>query len=68
MVGKVRIEDLNIGLRAFRCLKRAGLAFVADVETMTDEQLLEIRNFGLKSLQDLRQALEENQDALPLLQ
>jgi DNA-directed RNA polymerase subunit alpha len=55
------IEDLDLSVRAYNCLKRAGLTRVGEIlERMAqgDEEMLVIRNFGQKSLDELREALE----------
>jgi len=56
------IEELDLSVRAFNCLKRAGLTKVGEVlERLQkgDEEIMAIRNFGKKSLDELKQALEE---------
>jgi DNA-directed RNA polymerase subunit alpha len=54
------IEELDLSVRAYNCLKRAGLTRVGEIlERMAqgDEEMLVIRNFGQKSLDELRDAL-----------
>jgi DNA-directed RNA polymerase subunit alpha len=53
------IERLDLSHRTLNCLKRAHIAKVGDVLEMTDEELLKIRNFGEKSLTELREKLAE---------
>lgn len=56
------IEDLELSVRAFNCLKRAGITKVGEVlERLEkgDEEILAIRNFGQKSLDELKQSLLE---------
>lgn len=56
------IEDLDLSVRAFNCLKRAGLAKVGEILEMVregDEEMMAIRNFGKKSLDELKAALDE---------
>lgn len=56
------IEDLELSVRAFNCLKRAGITKVGEVlERLAkgDEELLSIRNFGQKSLVELKESLME---------
>jgi DNA-directed RNA polymerase subunit alpha len=51
------IEDLDLSVRAYNCLKRSNLLKVGQVLTMSEEDLLGVRNFGEKSLQELRERL-----------
>jgi DNA-directed RNA polymerase subunit alpha len=51
------IEELDLSVRAFNCLKRSGITKVGQVLTMTQEDLLAVRNFGEKSLQELADRL-----------
>jgi len=54
---EVPIEDLELSVRAFNCLKRAGITKVGQVLEMSESELLNVRNFGQKSLDELRQRL-----------
>jgi DNA-directed RNA polymerase subunit alpha len=51
------IEELDLSVRAFNCLKRSGITKVGQVLTMTQEDLLAVRNFGEKSLNELKDTL-----------
>ena len=51
------IEELDLTVRAYNCLKRSGLTKVGQVLTMSREDLLAVRNFGEKSLDELRDSL-----------
>jgi DNA-directed RNA polymerase subunit alpha len=53
------IEDLNLSVRAYNCLKRSGLMTVGQVLEKSDEQLLGLRNFGEKSFFELMDRLRE---------
>lgn len=53
------IEDLDLSVRAYNCLKRAGITKVGQVLEMSEEDLLGVRNFGRKSLEELREKLEQ---------
>lgn len=55
----VPIEDLDLSVRAYNCLKRAGITKVGQVLEMTEDDLLGVRNFGRKSLDELRDRLQE---------
>src|SRR5579872_7558550 len=51
------IEDLDLSVRAYNCLKRSNITKVGQVLSMNEEDLLGVRNFGEKSLQELRERL-----------
>jgi DNA-directed RNA polymerase subunit alpha len=53
------IEELNLSVRAYNCLKRSGLMTVGQVLEKSEEELLTLRNFGRKSYDELRQRLME---------
>ena len=60
-IAEASIEDLDLSVRAFNCLKRAGIANVGEIleKLERDEsELLAIRNFGQKSLDELKDKLE----------
>ena len=46
-------------MRAYNCLKRSGITKVGQMLTMTEEDLLAVRNFGEKSLNELKDSLKE---------
>ena len=49
----VRIDELNLGVRAYICLKRAGIDTVADIINFPKEDWSKIRNLGRKSLKEV---------------
>ncbi len=51
------IEELDLSVRAYNCLKRSNIVKVGQVLSMNEEDLLGVRNFGEKSLQELRERL-----------
>jgi len=53
------IEDLNLSMRAYNCLRRSGLVTVGQVLEKSEEELLALRNFGRKSYDELREKLDE---------
>jgi DNA-directed RNA polymerase subunit alpha len=55
----VPIEDLDLTVRAYNCLKRAGITKVGQVLEMSEDDLLGVRNFGRKSLDELKDRLSE---------
>jgi DNA-directed RNA polymerase subunit alpha len=53
------IEDMDFTVRSYNCLKREGVATIGDLVQKTEEDLLEIRNFGQKSIDEVKAKLEE---------
>jgi DNA-directed RNA polymerase subunit alpha len=53
------IEDLDLSVRSYNCLKRSGITRVGQVLMMNENDLLAVRNFGEKSLHELRDKLVE---------
>jgi DNA-directed RNA polymerase subunit alpha len=53
------IEDLDLTVRSYNCLKREGVATVGDLVQKSEEDLLEIRNFGQKSIDEVKAKLDE---------
>src|SRR5918992_1260692 len=53
------IEDMDFTVRSYNCLKREGVATVGDLVQKTEEDLLEIRNFGQKSIDEVKAKLED---------
>jgi DNA-directed RNA polymerase subunit alpha len=51
------IEELDLSVRAYNCLKRSNITKVGQVLSMNEEDLLGVRNFGEKSLQELQERL-----------
>ncbi|MBN1660945.1 MAG: DNA-directed RNA polymerase subunit alpha [Anaerolineae bacterium] len=61
-IAEANIEDLDLSVRAFNCLKRAGITKVGEIIERLErdeEELLSIRNFGQKSLEELKLNLAE---------
>ncbi len=53
------IEELQLSVRAYNCLKRAQINTVADLLDYSQEDLLEIKNFGQKSAEEVIEALQK---------
>lgn len=53
------IEDLNLSVRAFNCLYRRGIRTLADIASLTEEELKNVRNLGNKSVEEVIQKLGE---------
>jgi len=57
--GQIPIEELQLSVRAYNCLKRAQINSVADLLDYSHEDLLEIKNFGQKSAEEVVEALQQ---------
>ncbi len=55
---QIPIEELQLSVRAYNCLKRAQINSVSDLLDYTQEDLLEIKNFGAKSAEEVIEALQ----------
>ena len=53
------IEDLDFSVRSYNCLKREGVQSVGELVQKTEQDLLDIRNFGQKSIEEVKQKLAE---------
>lgn len=53
------IEDLDLSVRSFNCLKRANINTVADLADKTEDDMMKVRNLGRKSLEEVKKKLEE---------
>ena len=47
------IEELDLGVRSFNCLKRAGINTVEELCNKTPEDMMKVRNLGKKSLDEV---------------
>ena len=56
---KMDIEALSFSIRTYNCLKRAGIHTVGQLMVMDDEALMNIRNFGRRSLSEVREKLKK---------
>jgi DNA-directed RNA polymerase subunit alpha len=56
---QIPIEELQLSVRAYNCLKRAQINSVADLLDYSQEDLLEIKNFGQKSAEEVIEALQK---------
>ena len=53
------IEDLDLSVRSFNCLKRANINTLADLAEKTEDDMMKVRNLGRKSLEEVKKKLEE---------
>jgi DNA-directed RNA polymerase subunit alpha len=52
------IEELELGVRSYNCLKRVGIETIGDLVTKTESELAAIPNFGKKSIEEVRETLQ----------
>ena len=55
----IPVETLNLSVRSFNCLKRAGISKVSELLDLTEDEIMKMRNFGRKSLDEIKQVLSE---------
>ena len=53
------IEELELSVRAYNCLKRAGINTVSELVQRNQEDMMKVRNLGRKSLEEVEQKLQE---------
>ena len=51
------IEDLELSVRSFNCLKRAGISTVEDLTNKSEADMMKVRNLGKKSLDEVTNKL-----------
>jgi DNA-directed RNA polymerase subunit alpha len=56
---KTPLEDLDLSVRAFNCLKAAKINSLSELVQYEQEDLMKFRNFGQKSLSEIEQVLSE---------
>ena len=57
-VFEMTIEELDLSVRSYNCLKRAGINTVEDLTNKTEEDMMKVRNLGRKSLEEVLQKLQ----------
>ena len=55
---EMTIEDLDLSVRSFNCLKRAGINTVDDLINKSQEDMMKVRNLGKKSFEEVRAKLQ----------
>ncbi|MCC8111811.1 MAG: DNA-directed RNA polymerase subunit alpha [Ruminococcus sp.] len=55
---EMTIEELDMSVRSFNCLKRAGINTVGDLINKSEEEMLKVRNLGKKSFDEVREKLQ----------
>ena len=51
------IEELDLSVRSYNCLKRAGVATVLELTEKTEEEMMKVKNLGKKSLKEIKEKL-----------
>jgi DNA-directed RNA polymerase subunit alpha len=55
---EMSIEDLDLSVRSYNCLKRAGIHTVEDLTKKSEDDMLKVRNLGRKSLDEVIKKLQ----------
>lgn len=55
---EMTIEELDLSVRSYNCLKRAGINTVQELNHKTEDEMMKVRNLGRKSLEEVQQKLE----------
>ena len=55
----ITVEDLNLSVRSYNCLKREGINTVGDLVQKSEAELMDIRNFGQKSIDEVKAKLDD---------
>lgn len=63
---KINIDEMELSVRSYNCLKRAGIYYVSDLEGMTCEKLKKVRNLGRKSMIEVINKAAEYGIVIPL--
>ena len=53
------IEDLDLSVRSYNCLKRAGIQTVDELTQKTEEEMIRVRNLGKKSMKEVKEKITE---------
>jgi DNA-directed RNA polymerase subunit alpha len=56
---ELTIEELDLSVRSYNCLKRAGINTAQELIQRTEEDMMKVRNLGKKSLEEVQQKLSE---------
>jgi DNA-directed RNA polymerase subunit alpha len=54
------IEELELGVRSYNCLKRVGIETICDLDTKSESELAAIPNFGKKSIEEVKETLQQH--------
>ena len=56
-IGNMTIEDLDLSVRSYNCLRRAGINTVYELTQKSEEEMMKVRNLGKKSLKEVKEKL-----------
>jgi DNA-directed RNA polymerase subunit alpha len=56
---EMSIEELDLSVRSYNCLKRAGINTVEDLASKTEEDMMKVRNLGRKSLEEVLRKMQD---------
>lgn len=56
---EMTVEELDLSVRSYNCLKRAGINSVQELVQKSEEEMMKVRNLGKKSLEEVNQKLQE---------
>lgn len=56
---EMTIEELDLSVRSYNCLKRAGINTVSELTQKSEEDMMKVRNLGRKSLEEVQEKLED---------
>ncbi|PUV94397.1 DNA-directed RNA polymerase subunit alpha, partial [Cronobacter sakazakii] len=56
---EMTVVELDLSVRSYNCLKRAGINTVQELENKTEEDMMKVRNLGRKSLEKVKHKLQE---------
>ena len=55
----MQVEELDLSVRSYNCLKRANINTVQELVNKTDSEMMKVRNLGKKSLEEVKNKLAE---------
>ena len=58
-IDEMTIEELELSVRSFNCLKRAAINTVEELTQKSEDDMMKVRNLGKKSLDEVKAKLEE---------
>ena len=56
---EMTIEELDLSVRSYNCLKRAGINTVLELANKSEDEMMKVRNLGRKSLEEVKAKLDE---------
>ena len=56
---EMTIEELDLSVRSYNCLKRAGINTVLELANKSEDEMMKVRNLGRKALEEVKAKLDE---------